>query len=219
MAKAATFGDLNPKLRINVQRGHMRTALRILHAAWPATNLDPRVAVNADEDEITDVLRREMVRIKKAMKPSPRFRIEREPQSDIVDDNSPLGLIDIQIGYSFDEVLYIAIECKRINSTGNTLARRYVREGINRFVTCKYSGGHALAGMVGYVICGNRDQCVERVRKQVEKAPIAITGFDADAGWAESTVWVPSEIVYESHHRQAPTGHRICLVHSYLRIT
>lgn len=219
MVKLASFGDLNPQLCMKVQRGYLRTALRILHAAWPATDLDPRVSVTADEDEITNVLRREMKKVKDAMKPSPRFRISRETQSDIVDDGSPLGLIDIEIGYTFDEVLYLAIECKRIESTGNTLARRYVRDGINRFVTCKYSGGHALAGMVGYVICGDRHQCVERVRSQLAKEPLAITGFDADAGWSESTAWVPAEVLYESHHRQSPSGHRICLVHSYLRVS
>ncbi len=99
------------------------------------------------------------------------------------------------------------------------LARRYVRDGINRFVTCKYSGGHVLAGMVGYVICDDPDRCVERVQQQLDKESQTITGFDADAGWTASTIWVPSEVLYESHHRQSPSGNRICLVHCYLRVT
>jgi len=157
-----------------------------------------------------------MVRVKKAMKPQPRFRIERESQSDIVDDDTPLGLIDIQIGYAFDEVLYIAIECKRISSADNTLARKYVREGINRFVTGKYSGGHALGGMVGYVVCGNRTACITRIQQQLAKESETITGYETVSGWVESMSWVPKEMLYESRHRQAGGSHVIVLVHSFL---
>jgi len=216
--KANYFGDPNPRLQLRIQQGHLRTALRILHNAWPATLADSRVSTTAHEDDITNVLRREMVCVKKAMKPQPRFRIEREPQSDIVDDGTPIGLIDIQIGYAFDEVLYIAIECKRISSAGNTLARKYVREGIHRFVTGKYSGGHALGGMVGYVICGNPAACTTRVQQQLVKESVEITGYDAESGWIESRSWVPYETLYESRHRQMGDSHVIVLVHSFLTV-
>ncbi len=219
MVKQATLGDLNVDLRLSVQRGVLKTALRILHHAWPAANRDDRISIASTEDEITNVLRREMIRAKRSWTPPPKFRIERESQSDVVDDGSPLGLIDIQIGYSYEEVNYIAIECKRIESSRNTLAHKYVREGVNRFVTCKYSGGHAFAGMVGYVICGDRDKCVKRVQSQMSKEKASVTGFDVNAGWTESLAWVPSEVLYESHHRQTPSGHRICLVHSYLKVS
>lgn len=196
----------------------MRSALRILHTAWPRAVRDSRVTIRAHEDDITNVLRREMVEVKKSMKPQPRFRIERESQSDIVDDGTPLGLIDIQIGYKFDEVLYLAIECKRISSNDrNALARKYVRDGVNRFVTGKYSAGHALGGMVGYVICGDRDQCIERVEKQLEKEPVSTTGYDSDIGFNDvDNTWVPGETLYESTHTQNGSAHRICLVHSFL---
>lgn len=214
--KTDYFGNPNPRLQLRIQHGHLRTALRILHNAWPATLADSRVSTIAHEDDITNVLRREMVRIKKAMKPQPRFRIEREPQSDIVDDGTPLGLIDIQIGYAFDEVLYIAIECKRISSADNTLARKYVREGIHRFVTGKYSGGHALGGMVGYVICGKPADCIDRVQQQLAKEPAEITGYDTVTGWIESLSWVPNQTLYESRHLQKGGSHMIVLVHSFL---
>ena len=129
-----------------------------------------------------------------------------------------IGLIDIQIGYAFDEVLYIAIECKRISSAGNTLARKYVREGIHRFVTGKYSGGHALGGMVGYVICGNPAACTTRVQQQLVKESVEITGYDAESGWIESRSWVPYETLYESRHRQMGDSHVIVLVHSFLTV-
>lgn len=216
--KANYFGDPNPRLQSRIQQAHLRTALQILHSAWPATIADSRVSTTAHEDDITNVLRREMVRVKKAMKPQPRFRIEREPQSDIVDDGTPLGLIDIQIGYSFDEVLYIAIECKRISSVDNTLARKYVRDGINRFVTRKYSGGHACGGMVGYVICGNLPACTSRIQQQLAKESETITGYDTMYGWVESVSWVPNDTHYESRHRQMGGKHTILLVHSFLQI-
>jgi hypothetical protein len=210
-------GNPNPDLRLRVQRGFLKKALQILHAAWPIVVADARVSAASDEDEITNLLRQQMVTVKRGMKPKPRMEFQRESQSDMVDDGTELGLIDIFISYkNWDEEVYLAIECKRIRSDKNDLARLYVREGVCRFAAGKYSNGHAVAGMVGYVICGDRKKCIDRVSAQLEKEPQSDTGYDSNFGWQESTVWVAGEVQYQSRHAQTHINNHIMLIHSFL---
>ena len=157
-----------------------------------------------------------MVIAKRGMTPRPRMRFEREPQSDSVDDGTDLGLIDIFVAYRWDESVYLAIECKRVRSDKNDLARLYVREGVFRFASGKYSNGHAIAGMVGYVICDNKNRCIERVAEQLKKEPQAESGYDSNFGWQESESWVPETTQYLSQHHQRPANSSILLVHSFL---
>ena len=159
--------------------------------------------------KITNVLRQQMVTAKREMRPQPRMRFDRESQSDMVDDGTELGLIDILVSYkNWDEAVYLAIECKRISSQNNNLARLYVQKGVFRFASGKYSFGHALAGMVGYVICGKRDKCIKRVSTQLNKEPASESGYDSDHGWQESTDWVDGETQYLTQHQQSTSENR-----------
>ena len=187
--------------------------------AWPAIAADSRVSNESDEDDITNLLRQQMVVVKRRMTPKPRMRFERESQSDAVDDGTDLGLIDIFLAYGWDEEIYLAIECKRIRSDSNDLARLYVREGVFRFASGKYSNGHAIAGMVGYVICGNRERCVERVAAQLKKEPQNESGYVDEFGWQESADWIDGETQYVSQHEQAKNRSLILLVHSFLLLS
>ncbi len=215
----STQGNPNPDLRLRIQKGYLNTALRILHSAWPTVVSDAKISIGSHEDDITNVLRQQMVIVKRGMTPKPRMRFDRESQSDVVDDGTELGLIDIFVTYkNWDEEVYLAIECKRIGSDTNDLARLYVREGVFRFASGKYSNGHGVAGMVGYVICGGRDRCIERVASQLDKEPQNQSGFDSDFGWRESKDWVDGETQYLSQHEQLQSKNRILLVHSFLNL-
>ena len=107
---------------------------------------------------------------------------------------------------------------QRIRSDTNDLARLYVREGVFRFASGKYSNGHAVAGMVGYVICNDRDRCVERVAAQIEKEPQTEAGYDKEFGWQASNDWVENETQYLSQHEQMQNKSQILLVHSFLQL-
>lgn len=69
------------------------------------------------------------------------------------------GRIDIRImpinPFINDDAYYI-IECKRLNATNTTgttgLNSEYIKEGINRFVSKKYSTYHTTNGMIGFVV-------------------------------------------------------------------
>lgn len=211
-------GRLNLDIRHDAQRAVMRTALQILHQAWPTVASDSRVTRSTDEDDITNILRRRMSDVKQSMKPPPNMRFERESQSDAAEDETDIGLIDIMVCYTWSEQTYFVIECKRIWSTDNTLALKYVRKGINRFASDKYSARHAFGAMVGYVLCGDIDRCIERVRAVLAKEPVADTGYDAQHGWQTPNDLVPNVDAASTRHLQASCSNTIELVHTFVHL-
>ena len=65
---------------------------------------------------ISDVLRWKMVDAKNRLDPIPEMQFLREPQSDRAELDTPMGLIDIMVSYTWDESTYLTMECKRITS-------------------------------------------------------------------------------------------------------
>lgn len=196
----------------------MLLVLRILHDAWPTTAADSRVTRTTDEDKISDILRWEMVEAKNRLDPVPEMRFEREPQSDDPELETPLGLIDIKVLYTWNDQTYLTMECKRITSTENSLALKYVRNGINRFASGKYSPGHAFGIVAGYVICGNPTECMNRVRTALGKEPIDETGYDTLFGWQSDEKLVEGQQHFRSRHRQKVTGTSIELIHAFVTL-
>jgi len=176
--------------------------------------------VNCDskEDSITDVLRWKMSEAKNRLDPIPQMRFERESQSDRAQQDTPLGLIDIMVAYTWDESNYLTMECKRIRSDENSLALAYVRNGVSRFAAGKYGPGHAYGIVVGYVICGNPEGCVERVRAALEKEPFVDTGYDVKHGWQPDNRLLTASNLYRTHHTQKAHKNDIQLFHSFLSI-
>lgn len=212
-------GRLNLDIRHDAQIAVMRTALQILHQAWPAVASDSRVTRSSNEDDITNILRRRMSDVKRTMTPPPDMRFERESQSDAAEDKMDVGLIDIMVCYTWNEETYFVIECKRIWSTDNTLALKYVRKGTNRFASGKYSAGHAFGAMVGYVLCGDTDRCVERVRAVLAKEPVAGTGYDAQHGWQIQSDLIPNVGAASTRHLQASYSNAIELIHTFVHVS
>jgi len=194
-------GQLNRMVRGSAQRGFLILALRILHNAWPTTAIDPKISRDSDEDSITDVLRWEMVEAKNRLNPVPEMQFLREPQSDRAELDTPLGLIDIMVSYTWNESTYLTMECKRISSPDNALALKYVRNGINRFASGKYSAGHSYGIVVGYVICGNAPGCIQRIRSTLSKEPLIETGFDAEFGSKPEDHLIGGLNLFKTRHR------------------
>ena len=211
-------GRLNRDIRRKAQWSVVVTTLEILHLAWPATTADSRVSAATDEDKITDVLRWKMVDAKRKRKPPSAIRFERETQSDRREDDTAYGLIDIRVEYTWNEETYLTMECKRLTSIGNDLAKKYVRHGITRFASGKYSAGHSYGIMVGYVICGNRPACVERLQKALLKEPRAATGFDEEFGWQTDSESVPGLDLHKTQHQQSQFKNRIELIHAFFNV-
>lgn len=211
-------GRLNVGIRRKAQHGIAILVLRILHDAWPATVADKRVTRTTEEDSISDVLRWNMAEAKNRLDPVPEMRFEREPQSDDPELETPLGLIDIKVLYTWNDETYLTMECKRITSTENSLALKYVRNGINRFASGKYSPGHAFGIVTGYVICGRPDRCAERVSRTLAKEPEDETGYDSNFGWQIDNELLEGNQHYRSRHRQAVARNTIELIHAFVSL-
>jgi len=70
-------------------------------------------------------------------------------------DTAVLGRIDIVLRFLHhfgDEEAYLGIECKRVGDGESDLNRRYVAQGVDRFVTGQYAAGHHWGMMLGYVL-------------------------------------------------------------------
>jgi len=211
-------GRLNFNIRHKAQRGILILVLRILYDAWPATAADSQVTRTTDEDSISNVLRWKMVDAKNRLEPVPEMAFIREPQSDRAALDTPLGLIDIMVSYTWEEATYLTMECKRISSTENSLALKYVRNGINRFASGKYSPGHAFAIVVGYAICGNPIGCAERVKNALSKEPESKTGYDHEFGWQTENDFVPGKSLFRTRHNQSALNNVVELVHAFVSL-
>lgn len=215
MARGSS-GRLNRDIRRKAQWSVVVTTLKIVQLAWPAAKADSRVSSTTDEDKITDVLRWKMVDAKRNRKPPSAIRFERESQSDRREDDTASGLIDIRVEFTWNEETYLTMECKRLTSVGNDLARKYVQNGIVRFSSGKYSAGHSFGIMVGYIVCGNRVACIDRVQKALVKEPNATTGHDSDFGWQTDDYSVPGMAFHRTLHQQPQFNNRIELIHAFL---
>ena len=90
------------------------------------------------------------------------FRIEWESPELDLGSSEELGRIDLRFSHSPNprEDVYFAFECKRLNvvdSAGRrrSLAGKYVKDGMMRFVEGKYARNLDKGGMLGYVMDGD----------------------------------------------------------------
>jgi len=83
------------------------------------------------------------------------------------------GYIDFAIFFDFNPENYIAYECKRLNvlfpSGFQSLADKYIGEGLMRYVSAQYAQELPFAVMVGYVLDGNAPKAIDAVKSQIKK--------------------------------------------------
>jgi hypothetical protein len=192
------------------------TVLDITVHAWPHLLASGRVCVEDHEDAITDRLRWELDAEKRRRSPEPQLRFERETQSDSPDEEHPTGLIDVYVIYSFEQSEYFAMECKKIDDHRKTPAKKYVENGVCRFVAGKYSFGHACGAMVGYVTEGSPAVAAEYLGRTLTDFDQERTGMERDWGWRPETRFGPIPDLYSSRHVQTGTAAPILLLHLFL---
>jgi hypothetical protein len=90
-----------------------------------------------------------------------------------------------------------SIECKRLASKGD-LARRYVHDGMARFVADGYGRGEPIGYMVGYIQSGAPGTIIARVNTNVRRHPDMGEAHQLGAGTATAVAcW------HESRHVRA----------------
>ncbi len=53
---------------------------------------------------------------------------------------------------SVSQLALIDVECRRVAADDNSLSRKYVTQGVHRFVTGQYAQGHHWGMLLGYVL-------------------------------------------------------------------
>ena len=145
--------------------------------------------------------------------------IDREVVEDDPEMAEEKGRIDIRFIHGYDESVYFAFECKRLNVPGNrgckSLAREYVEEGMARFVTGKYAAGLEQGGMIGFVMDGDWAAATLKIDSAVRARAKALR-MTRGTGLATSTLFPASPAVRETKHpRRTPA---LILHHVFLAV-
>ena len=116
-----------------------------------------------------------------------------------------------------DRDTYLAYECKRLNERRDdgrrSLARKYVMDGLSRFVAGKYSENLPVGCMLGYVLDGD-----------VEYASLSVRAKIVDCGQDVALVVEPRDDIaigeatrfYSRHRRLGSNGAEIEVRHALL---
>ena len=144
--------------------------LHVIQDVWP--DCARRFHADALENRITDQLALMMQR-----DPSSRGNWRIEPQHKLLDSDQKgdvvtKGFIDFTVIFDLNQENYIAYECKRLNvsftSGFQTLADKYVNEGVMRYVAAQYAQNLPLGVMIGYVLDSNVPKAVTAVKNQIK---------------------------------------------------
>ncbi|RUV81443.1 hypothetical protein EOA60_17160 [Mesorhizobium sp. M1A.F.Ca.IN.020.06.1.1] len=88
------------------------------------------------------------------------------------------GQIDMAVLLDRERDRYLAYECKRLNvlyrGARQSLATRYVGEGLKRFTTEQYAEGLSVGCMLGYVLDGDCEFAMGRVQAAIDGHKVAV---------------------------------------------
>ena len=107
-----------------------------------------------DENRIRSIMLEEYLKEKKSSYSMSDYRFELEVPENYAGNGRHVGRVDIRILLKSDfekEDAYYIIECKRVDGTTD-LNKKYVKEGVARFVTEKYSSYYGRNIMLGFVV-------------------------------------------------------------------
>jgi len=95
------------------------------------------------------------------------------------------GKIDLAVLLDQERERYVAYECKRLNvihgRTRGSLATRYVREGMMRFLTEQYAAGLPVGCMLGYVMDGDLNFATEQVNGAIASNTATLRSVEGSA--------------------------------------
>lgn len=213
---ANVFGKSTIALPLDI----IATVLDITVIGWSDVIEKKEVNTNSLEPEIAGCLCRAMKQEKRSrLGLKNQIRIESEVGTFSSSASiEPEGRIDIKIIYSFDESEYFGMECKRISSTKpeRDLARKYVKNGILRFVEEVYSPGHDCGAMLGFVIDKKIDDNITLVKDRINKYRKEVC---LEKDWIAEKDFGSIENLYRTGHRQKLNNSLINVLHLFLEIS
>ena len=126
------------------------------------------------------------------------------------------GRIDMALVLDGERERYLAYECKRLNVVRNgkreSLASRYVKEGLMRFVTEQYAESLPVGCMLGYVMDGDVSGAQSGIFAAI-RGRAATTGLTSGPGADRP---IGSAMRFFSRHRRRGIRHEIEIRHALL---
>lgn len=210
-------------IKIKIPTAIIRVILDITVISWSKLISNNSILPTMLENKIAGYLRREM-KIEKDSRPELKnqIRIEQEVGTFASQDSiEPEGRIDIKIIYSFTEEEYFSMECKRVSSDtkgkDKELARKYITNGIMRFIEGIYSPGHDFAAMIGFVIDNKPQKCINRICKFLNKSPYK-ENILLKENWTQETNFGNYNNLYHTIHEQKNHNSLINILHLFLEL-
>lgn len=186
-----------------------------IEALWPQCLTV--LPAHPEEDKITINLRSLLVKDAEARRIFYYLEYQFEPEGFTADGLAfSKGQIDLAVLLDQGCTHYLAYECKRLNINNGgarqSLATRYVNEGVKRFITEQYAEGLPVGCMLGYVLDGDVPFAIASVHTAIgtNKYEIGLsTGPDgmAPIGITER---------FSTNHVRPGSGHAIHVRHSLL---
>lgn len=187
----------------------VKQAIELVLRSWESFKTKANV-----EDEITNKFCAHLIENKG--RSTYFFTIVPRP-AEIDDRGEEVGEIDLKVIYRNQEKTYLSFECKRLRvhfSSGfNTLAGKYVTEGMYRYLRGQYARDLDKGGMLGYVMDGNIDVAIDDVKAAIEKRRLNLYMQDQETLRASSCI--ASKQVKETLHTYGPAG-RFTIYHVFL---
>lgn len=169
------------------------------------------------EVPITTRVRKAMLRVKKALGLT---NLEIGGEFELLDptttDSEVEGRIDITLKFLHqfgDEEAYLAVECKRLAAGDTTLNRKYVTQGVDRFVTGQYAQGHHWGMMLGYLLELPVSPVVDEINRRIEDTYGSTATLEAISAHAEALSMHTGALA------QGTVGHIIRLLHIFVDMT
>ncbi len=197
-------------------RNIIATVFGLTLDSWAKVLAHVEVNANCDEPFMAGCLVRAMILEKRRCGLS-TFRIEDEVGTRSSPEvPKPDGRIDIKIIYSFDESEYFGMECKRVSGESSELARKYVKDGVTRFVSGKYSPSHQWASMVGFVIDSDTAGAIKLVQSYLSKLAKEV---EVIGEWQRAKQPRLKRPLYLTAHKQQYSRSELTIFHLFLPLT
>lgn len=205
----AMYGVSSSRLIQQFPMEEVKQAIELILRSWESFN----AKVNL-EDKITNKFYAHLIENKS--RSTYFFTIVPRP-AEIDEQGEEIGEIDLKIIYRNQEKTYFSFECKRLRvhfpSGFDTLAGKYVTEGMYRYFNGQYARELDKGGMLGYVMDGNIDVAVNDVKAAIEKRLLSL--YMQENETLKASACTTSKQVKETIHKYGPTK-RFTIYHVFL---
>ena len=203
--------------RLPLRRLYIPAILDILQAGACDIQAQSLVHSTMSENRISALLDQRMRAIRAKSKASDIISWFMRP---LIHDESELSLGLVEPDFLFTWGLYpsredpsVVVEAKRIRGSGQSLAGKYVSEGVMRFVDGSYGRGHDFGIMMGYVVAGPLSRALSSVGAAMHQRKCRTRQRRSFAP-SYSICSIPN--IHQSTHLQRGTMQPIALVHVFV---